>query len=464
MEFLEVEKYTALQTKHKNYIRELMNYCKGTPRHPKFHIHPPCGLLNDPNGLAYFQGKYHVFYQWFPFGPEHGMKHWAHVTSENLLDWNWSEEMLVPDQEYEKNGCYSGNSIEADGKLYLFYTANYKSEQGKIPKQAMAWMEADGTIHKYEKNPIIDEIPEGLTGEIRDPFVFEKNGYYYMMLGGGSLEGKAKLLLYRSKDLKNWGYQGTIDVLADGLEFGYMFECPSYIQVDGKDVLFLSLMGKKPEGDRYHNEFSSLYFVGNLDLENLCFEVESYDEIDKGFDFYAPQVFYGKNREPMMFAWFGCGVQDLPYAKEDMWIHALTMPRKLSLKNGKLYQKVPKEISGQYPEIVWKEQQIIPQNDTWKLSIDLQENPCSIIQIGNDDDCIKLFIEKETGFVIADRSSLKQKVCEKYGTVRRLQIDSRKLSNIDVYFDNSFYEICVNKGEEIMTLRAFPENVFVKIK
>lgn len=132
MKFLDVEKYTPIQKSHEAYLKELMEYCKDTPRHPSYHIHPPCGLVNDPNGLAYFGGKYHVFYQWFPFGPEHGMKHWAHVISEDLVKWEWSDQMLIPDQEYEKNGCYSGNSIEADGKLYLYYTANYKTEQGKI--------------------------------------------------------------------------------------------------------------------------------------------------------------------------------------------------------------------------------------------------------------------------------------------------------------------------------------------
>ena len=132
MKFLDVEKYTPIQKSHEAYLKELMEYCKDTPRHPSYHIHPPCGLVNDPNGLAYFGGKYHVFYQWFPFGPEHGMKHWAHVISEDLIKWERSDQMLIPDQEYEKNGCYSGNSIEADGKLYLYYTANYKTEQGKI--------------------------------------------------------------------------------------------------------------------------------------------------------------------------------------------------------------------------------------------------------------------------------------------------------------------------------------------
>ena len=253
MKFLDVEKYTPIQKSHEAYLKELMEYCKDTPRHPSYHIHPPCGLVNDPNGLAYFGGKYHVFYQWFPFGPEHGMKHWAHVISEDLVKWEWSDQMLIPDQEYEKNGCYSGNSIEADGKLYLYYTANYKTEQGKIPKQAMAVMNSDGTILKSPNNPIIDEQPEGLIGEIRDPFVFEKEGAYWMLLGGGSTDGQARLILYKSTDLENWVYQGNIELTGIDLELGYMYECPSYIEIDGKDVLFLSLMGRTPMGERFHN-------------------------------------------------------------------------------------------------------------------------------------------------------------------------------------------------------------------
>lgn len=457
MKFLEVEKYTALKKEHKEYIGQLMEYCSKTPRHPKFHIHPPCGLMNDPNGLAYFKGKYHVFYQWFPFGPEHGMKHWAHVSSENLSDWKWSDEILIPDQEYEKNGCYSGNSIEADNRLYLYYTANYKTEQGKVPKQAMAWLEEDGSLHKYEGNPIIDEKPEGLIGEIRDPFVFKKDGAYYMFLGGGSISGEAKLLLYKSEDLFHWEYQGTVDVHVDGMEMGYMFECPSYIQVDGKDVLFLSLMGREPEGDRYHNEFSSLYFIGELDLENMKFHVESYDEIDKGFDFYAPQAFYGENKQPMMFAWFGCGVQDLPYAKEDMWIHALTMPRILSVKNGKLYQTIPEEISSQFESREISEK-------TWKLHLDLTKESCTGIQIGEDGDCLTIEIDPVNGYITADRTNLLHKISEEYGYVRRLQTKEGTISSLDLYYDNTFLEIYINGGEEVMTLRAFPEKTTIALR
>ena len=409
MKFLDVEKYTPIQKSHEAYLKELMEYCKDTPRHPSYHIHPPCGLVNDPNGLAYFGGKYHVFYQWFPFGPEHGMKHWAHVISKDLVKWEWSDQMLIPDQEYEKNGCYSGNSIEADGKLYLYYTANYKTEQGKIPKQAMAVMNSDGTILKSPNNPIIDEQPEGLIGEIRDPFVFEKEGAYWMLLGGGSTDGQARLILYKSTDLENWVYQGNIELTGIDLELGYMYECPSYIEIDGKD---------------------------------------------------APQVFYGKDRQPMMFAWLGCGAQELPYAKEDMWIHSLTMPRFLTIKEGKLCQEVPENIKNEYAHLDIDSKRIKPEEDTWYIN--LTDKQISEIQIGDQEDHLSIKIDWAAGHIVADRSTLKHQFSTEYGIQREVSM-SEELKNIEIYYDNTFIEIYLNDGKDTMTLRAFPENVEINL-
>ena len=459
MKFLKVEKYTPISEKYKEYLKELAEYCKNTPRHPKFHIHPPCGLLNDPNGLAYFGDKYHVFYQWFPFGPEHGMKHWAHVTSTDLVNWEWSNEILIPNNEYEKNGCYSGNATMANDKLYLYYTANYKKGDTKIPKQAMAIMNVDGTVEKFKNNPIIDEQPEGLTGEIRDPFVFRKNEKYWMLLGGGSLDGKGQLLLYSSDDLYDWNYEGTIKISGIDLECGYMFECPGYIVVDGKDVLTISLMGVEPEGDRYHNEFSSLYFIGKLDLENREFIVDSYDEIDKGFDFYAPQAFYGKNNEPLMFAWIGCGVQNLPYAKEDMWIHSLTMPRVLSIRNGKLCQNVVEQIKDSY-DILEVKSIITPPNNTWYMK--LEDKNVSQIRIGDNEDYLLIDLIWDNGTVTVDRSNLEKTISEQYGNKRRLCMNE-EITSVEIYYDNTFIEIYFNNGLHTITLRAFPKTMEIKL-
>ena len=315
MRLEKIEKYTYVEDKHRPYLEELSEFVSQSEYLPKYHIYPKSGLMNDPNGLAYFNGEYNFFYQWFPFEPNHGMKHWGHLTSKDLLTWDDKYIALTPNMEYEKNGCYSGNAIEKDGLLYLFYTANYKIENGRIPKQAVAIMDKEGNIEKYINNPIIDGAPADMTGDIRDPFVFRKDEKYYMLLGAKSKKEKGALLLYTSEDLLKWDYMGEISLPIDT---GYMLECPSFIEVDGKDVMILSPMGLEKEELKYQNQFSTLYLVGKLDIENMKFDLEYMDEVDSGFDFYASQVFYGKGNKPMMVSWFGCGEQDLPTDKE-MW-------------------------------------------------------------------------------------------------------------------------------------------------
>lgn len=461
MEFLEIEKYTYLDDQHQSYIEELKAYCKESRHLPKHHIYPPCGLLNDPNGLCYFEGKYHVFYQWFPFEPNHGMKHWAHVTSEDLIHWEWSQEMLIPDQEYEKNGCYSGNAIEEDGKVYLFYTANYKTEHGKIPKQALAVMEKDGSIRKYPGNPVIDGAPKGTTGEIRDPFVFKKGDRYYMMLGGEGTDGTGQLLVYKSQDLYIWDYQGSLELGCENL--GYMYECPAYMEIDGKDVLLLSLIGVKPNGERYRNEFTTVCFTGKLDLDQLRFETEHMEELDKGFDFYAPQMFRGKDGRPLMFGWFGCGVQELPYSKKDMWQHALTLPRELRIKNGILYQMPAKEVKERFPLLeIKKGECLVPEESTWRFQMETEKK--TEIQIGKPDDCLVVTLDPKEGKLTVDRSNLKQKLDESFGTTRSCPVSTDKAVMLEFYYDNTFAEIYVEDGKETMSLRLFPESVEIRVK
>lgn len=455
MKFLNFEKYTYLEEKHKDYLKNLADYVQTSKYLPKFHIYPQTGLMNDPNGLAYFNGKYQIFYQWFPFEASHGMKHWARVSSKDLREWEWENPALIPNKEYEKNGCYSGNAIEKDGKLYLFYTANYKLENdGRIPKQALAFMEKDGSIKKYEKNPVIDGAPEGFTGDIRDPFVFEKNGKYYMLLGGKTLKNEGKLLIYKSENLLEWNYFGTLDT---GIEnIGYMYECPSYIEVDGQDVLIFSPMGLKPQGDRYHNQFSSIYMIGKLDIENKKFDVEFMDEIDCGFDFYAPQVFSGKDKRPLMIGWFGCGEQILPTDNE-MWRHGLTMARELHIKNGKLYTNPIKEIDEKYE----KENLLEVLNHKIKNKyylideiIEKQEKPV-ILQFGAEDDNLKLIIDFKESKITLDRNGLAQKFDTEYGLTRSCSFEKTDKVHLKIYVDNSFVEICINEGERMMSSRVF---------
>lgn len=464
MKFLEMSRYTYLEEKYRDYIEELKRFVKKSEYLPKYHIYPPCGLLNDPNGLSYFGGQYHVFYQWFPFAPSHGMKHWAHVTSKDMLHWQWSEEILIPNQEYEKNGCYSGNALIKGDTLYLFYTANYKTKQGKIPKQALAMMDRDGHIRKYERNPIIDGAPEGMSGEIRDPFVFEKEGTYYMLLGAKDKEGKGQLLLYASKDIFQWSYEGTIAIDMENL--GTMVECPSYLQIDGRDVLVISSMGFPREKERFQNEFLSLYLIGELDVKARTFRIGHWDEIDSGFDFYAPQMFRGKDGEPLMFGWFGCGEQSLPTDKE-MWRHGLTFPKRLRIKNNTLYAEPVSEITAAYnPPILIKEGEIYTPDGKTYLAETVVKGTEGVQELvfGEAGDCWKLVINPGEGKITLDRSGLALPIDTIHGLTRSCLVKAGESVKVRVYVDNSFVEVYINDGERVMSARTFIKKHQIKRK
>ena len=86
--------------------------------------------MNDPNGFIYYRGAYHLFYQYFPFASQWGPMHWGHAVSKDLLNWEYLPAALAPDQEYDRDGCFSGSSIElADGRLLLMYTGVRKQRR-----------------------------------------------------------------------------------------------------------------------------------------------------------------------------------------------------------------------------------------------------------------------------------------------------------------------------------------------
>ena len=102
-----------------------------------FHLEPPRGLLNDPNGLSYFNGKYYVFFQWNRFAKDHSYKEWGMFTSPDMVRWTFEGSALLPDQTYDMCGTYSGSGLVIDEKLYLFYTGNVKKT--KREKAISAW-------------------------------------------------------------------------------------------------------------------------------------------------------------------------------------------------------------------------------------------------------------------------------------------------------------------------------------
>lgn len=459
-----IDKYTFYTPEWQNYLNQLKGTISQSTYLPKYHLYPKTGLMNDPNGLSYYNGKYHIFYQWFPFDSFHGMKHWGHATSEDLVTFKDEGFALIPNEEYEKNGAYSGNAFEYSNELYLFYTANYKTNTGKLAKQALAIMDKKGTIKKYPKNPIINGAPKGFSQELRDPFVFERNDSFYMLLGGSRFVAEERasfgdigeLLLYKSNNLFDWTYQGVIDL---PINKGYMLECPSLITLDGKDVLFLSPMGYEKERYRYQNRFSSIYLIGQLDVEKRIFELEHVDELDAGFDYYAPQSFYGKNQLPLTFGWFGCGEQVYPIDTEG-WKHGLTTAQEIRLVNGKFRRFPSQEVQNKFinkQTVITK--QLNLEAPYYHLQFELNKEQESTIYFGTKDDFWQLNLDEKKETVTIERSNLAKKIDIEYGMKRTCEIaELSTIIIVDVFVDNSFIELYLNKGERVFSFRVFLES------
>ena len=91
-----------------------------------FHIMPPVGWLNDPNGLSYFKGIYNIFFQYSPFETEGGLKFWGHYQTKDLINYKYVGVSIYPDEKYDCHGVYSGSAFIEDNKLYIYYTGNVK--------------------------------------------------------------------------------------------------------------------------------------------------------------------------------------------------------------------------------------------------------------------------------------------------------------------------------------------------
>ena len=202
------------------------------PHRQRLHIQPPVGWLNDPNGLCKVGDTYHVFYQYGPFDPAGGVKHWGHVTSTDLLHWQHQPVMLCPDQPFDCHGNYSGSALCEDGQLWLFYTGNVKLpgrydyiHEGREHNLCLAVSRDCLTADTKECRMRNADYPEGLSCHVRDPKVWRQDGVYYMVLGARTREDRGECTLGDYHPLDGGFDYYAPQSFADGerrLQFGWM--------------------------------------------------------------------------------------------------------------------------------------------------------------------------------------------------------------------------------------------------
>lgn len=431
------------------------------------HLMPPVGWLNDPNGLCWYKGKYHVFFQYAPFDVEGGLKFWGHYTSEDMIDWKYEGTALYPDSSYDCHGVYSGSALVDDGKLHLFFTGNVKIDgdydyinEGR--ETSTLHVESEDGIHFSNKEEVISfsEYPEKFTCHIRDPKVWKENGKYFMVLGGRLKGDKGAVLVYESGDLKEWKLLRTITTPE---VFGYMWECPDYFELDGEKILSVSPQGLTREEFRFQNIYQSGYFILK---EDGSVDVKDFREWDMGFDFYAPQTFTDVQGRRILIGWMGMPDADEEYVNktiEEGWQHCLTVPRELKLKDGKILQYPVKEL-----ENLRKEKTVLnDENSAVELRVEVNEGfdlvleeialTGSSFQISMGGQMLFRYENgtAEIGFPGVTGAGRK---------VRKAQIN--ELRNIRFLVDTSAAEIYLNDGETVFSTRYYPdrEDLLLKIQ
>ncbi len=434
---------------------DLKNKVDKDPWRLNFHIMPETGWLNDPNGAIQQDGTYHIYYQYVPETPLGGATHWGHMTSKDMVHFKQEPIFMSPTEEFDRDGVYSGSGIEKDGKLHFFYTGNVKNEgdfdyifSGR--EQNVVHVVSPDGFEIEQREVVIPhaDFPEGFSDHIRDPKLLEKNGHYYMVLGGRTADNKGSILVYDSPDLDTWIYHGTL--LEGDEDEGYMWECPDFFELDGEDVLILSPQGILPEKYQFDNPHAAGYLIGQTDWDTVTFQPETaFQEFDRGFDFYAPHTFEDDQGRRIMWSWMGIGDIMPEYTNPTIargWQHALALPRELSVENGKIYQRPLAEY--QTLRRNEKTRQIAEADDlageVYELLVKLEESRAFHLMLRQD---TELLYDGEIMTLQHGKSG--------YGRRKRMT-KVEEVTQLQIFVDTSSIEIFVNDGEFVLTTRVYP--------
>ena len=433
--------------------------------YPVYHLAPPTGLLNDPNGLVFDGEKYHLFYQWFPFDAIHGMKHWKHFSTTDFQSYQTADD-LIPCELFESHGCYSGGALKVGDKLAIFYTGNTRrpTDNQRVPYQNLAIFDVNGKL--ISKRPLIEKAPEGYTEHVRDPKpYFTKEGKIRFVCGAQRENLTGTAIIFEMDNLDDTPrLLGELKVPAFNNHHVFMWECPDLLKLGDKDIFVWSPQGKDREAHQFQNNYHAVYALGHLDGDTL--QADHIAELDQGFDFYAPQTFSGlENKEStIMFGWIG--LPDLTYPTDKFkWHSAITMPREIRLQGDRLVQrpitKIYENMTALSTQTLQKKTEIKALDRAY-LKFDAENKPFKLDFFTNDKD-ETLSLSYENGLVCLDRAQSEQtELMEKFGEQRYCKIN--ELRSVEIFFDRSIMEIFLNTGEKAMTSRFFisdRENVVI---
>lgn len=425
---------------------------------PSWHISPPQGLLNDPNGFIYHGGAYHLFYQWFPYGCEHKDKHWVHLTSQDLVEWEWQSVALTPSLWCDSHGVFSGHALSHGKELMLFYTGNTRIGQERDRQTTQCLATSSDGLNFTKHGPVIDALPLNVTPHIRDPKVVRHNDKWLMLLGAQTTELKGRLAIYQSEDLYQWAFVGLFgEEMGD---FGYMWECPDLFTLNEQLFVVIGPQGIPSFSEHntipHHNGIVKAQWVDGDGLR-----MGDFQHLDYGFDFYAPQSMQTPDGRRVMCGWMGLPDEVDQPSTDNGWVHQLTAMRELSYRDGALYQWPILEMESlieSSSEIKLDANGVDVGTKSFDLTVTLDWGD----ELNLFENSVQKFVlraDEENRRLIMDRS---QTLNRAQDTIRELPLASERIE-LRILADNSSLEVFVNGGAAVMTSRVFTDKDATKI-
>lgn len=442
-----------------------------------YHVMGEIGWINDPNGFVYFNDEYHLFYQHNPYSALWGPMHWGHVKSDDLVKWEYLPIAVAPIINDAGGGAaFSGSALEYNDELYIMYTENWIGYQHQVIAKS-----SDGITFETlnDGNAVIDDthLPWYTNPiDFRDPKIYENEGMFYSVIGSRQVNEFGQVLLFQSENLVDWTFVGPViqGSRATTSKLGYMLECPDLFTIEDRDVLIVS--PQQIAGHR--NQHGTAYIVGDMNYESgqlEGYEFDAINEIDYGFDFYAPQTMIDDQGRRIMVAWMQSWNR-IPLTTGLGWAGAMTFPRELSLnEDNQLIQYPISEILNyrenhfQYMNQVDSSLKLEKSSNIADMEIEIEvTNGKAGVTVFGDENGQGTDIYYENGYIVLDRSSsMGGRFPGDQNHISKVPIDvvNGETITLRILLDRQSVEVFVNDGEIAFTSTVvyYPErsNVYI---
>ncbi len=489
-----IDYYVPLEVSKANFSFEILNLPKSaialrslqsadewvyenTETHrPHFHFTPTHGWMNDPNGMVYRDGVYHLYYQWDPLGSAPSIKWWGHATSTDLVNWEDHPAAIEPDpigSIYSGSAIIDKNNDAGFGKdaLLAFYTQHVSDRRPRQIQSVAYSLDGGETFIKYEGNPILEPAKGEDQVNFRDPKMLyhEPSGKWIMVLVASEY-----VKFYSSTNLIDWTFESQFGGEEYNLNRAKAWECADLIQMplEGKEDVWVLIInhGAGPFGGS-----ATQYYTGTFD--GSTFKEDSKPKnmkwMDYGMDHYAT-VTWANTPRTLAIGW----MSNLSYSRRtptQQYRSAQTVVRELSLfeHKGEVYlasapvpelESLRKECIEIAPFSIEKSHTLAPLSPLnegvyeIEMTLDVANSDLFGFTLSNDlGEEVDCYIKTHDDKIFFDRNkSGYTKIIDKFTTVSAAPLWGAKRLKMKILVDRSSIEIFINDGKSVLTNIVFP--------